>query len=71
MKKEEEIQKVREYFQTYEEENKSMQAELLEEKLAKEEAVKQLEVLQESQKASDRMNKDKKSIQQTALKKLE
>ena len=40
-----------------------MQAELLEERLAKEEAVKQLEVLQEGQKQSDRMNKDKKSIQ--------
>lgn len=69
--KDEEIQQVREYFHTYEEENKNMQAQLLEEKLAKEEATKQLEVIQEFQKQSDRHNKDKKSIQQTALKKLE
>ena len=39
--------------------------------LQKEEALKQLELIKDSQKSSDRLNKDTKMTQQEALKKLE
>ena len=44
---------------------------MLDEKLSKEEAIKQLEAMQESIQQSDRLNIDKKNIQVNNLKKLE
>lgn len=68
---EEEVNKYRESLFTYEEENKSLRAELLDERLAKEEAIKQNEIFEESFKNTERASKDKKNMQQIALKKLE
>ena len=44
---------------------------MLDEKLSKEEAIKQLEAMQESIQQSDRLNIDKKNVQVNNLKKLE
>lgn len=56
---------------TYEEENKRLRAELLDERLAKEEAIQQTQVYEESFKTTERASKDKRNTHQTALKKLE
>lgn len=63
--------KVKTYLETFEEENKSIQNQMLDEKLSKEEAIKQLEAIKESIKQSDRLNIDKKNLQVNNLKKLE
>ena len=66
-----EMDQMRGYLQNFEEESKKFQNQLLDERLAKEEAVQQLDAVKETTKASDRAQKDKKSIQSEALKKLE
>ena len=50
---------------------KRLQSELLDEKLAKEEAHQQIEAHEEVVKNTERVTKDKKKMEQTAIKKLE
>jgi hypothetical protein len=71
MNAEKDTRNYKENLLTYEEENKKLQAQLLDERLAKEEALQQIETHDETFKTTERVTKDKKKMEQAALKKLE
>lgn len=62
---------LQEAIYNFEEENKKMQNQILDECLAKEEAEKQMNAIQDQQRQADRSKQDIKSMQTTAVKKLE
>ena len=69
--KDEEIQQVKQYVYNFEEENKRRENEMIDLNLQRDEALKQLEVLSETTKSSERLSKDNKITQQEAVKNLE
>ena len=58
--KDEEIQQVKQYVYNFEEENKRRENEMIDLNLQRDEALKQLEVLSETTKSSERLSKDNK-----------